>query len=264
MTTSPHAAQADPSEQAQQAVHAAAIARHRAVVGLVVAAATAALLTWAVTSGGAVLAGFDDAVTTFTRGWADRLGWPVEVANVVGEVTAPVRSALVGVVLVVILLLVRQPAAAGWIAASGIAGVLTSEAVKYAVGRERPPGAEQYEPDMFKSFPSGHAMVGIYLYLVAGLVLVHIGRARERRWVVGLGGVLVAMGPLIGLTRLVLGVHWPSDLIAGWAFGSTVALASALLLWWPLHRGWAPQRTRVSGAVAGPVEPPEPAPDQLP
>lgn len=258
MTTSPHAAQADPSQPAARA----ATARRRAVVGLVVAATTAALLTWAVTSGGAVLAGFDEAVTEFTRGWADRLDWPVEVARVIGEVTAPVRSAAAGVVLFVVLLLVRQPVAAGWIALSGIAGVLTSEAVKYAVGRQRPPGAEQYEPDMLKSFPSGHAMVGIYLYLVAGLVLVHLGRARGHRWVTGVGWVLVAIGPLIGLSRLVLGVHWPSDLLAGWAFGSTVALASALLLWWPLDRGW--QLRRTAGRAPGPVDRPELAPDQLP
>lgn len=213
-------------------------ARRRAVLGLVVAATTAALLTWAVASGGAVLAGFDQSVTDLTRGWADGLGWPVDVAHAVGIATAPVFSALAGLGVFVVLFAVRQRAAAAWIALSGIAGMLTSELVKYAMGRQRPPGAEQFEHDMFKSFPSGHAMVGIYLYLVTGLVLVHLGRAQRHHWMVGIGWALVVIGPLIGLSRLVLGVHWPSDLMAGWAFGSTVALASALLLWWPLDRGW--------------------------
>ena len=35
-----------------------------------------------------------------------------------------------------------------------------------------------------------------------------------------------------------VGVHWPSDVIADWAFGSAVLLTSALILWWPLARGW--------------------------
>jgi undecaprenyl-diphosphatase len=244
----------------------------RAVVGLAVAAATAALLTWAVATGGSVLAGFDRAVTDATRAWADPLGWPVEVAHVIGEATAPVRSTVAGIVLFVILMALRQRAAASWIALSGIAGVLTAEAVKHAVGRQRPPGAEQYEPDLFKSFPSGHAMVGIYLYLVAGLVLVHLGRAHGRRWVVGLGWALVVIGPLIGLTRLILGVHWPTDLLAGWAFGSAVALASALLLWWPLDRGWAGRRSPgarakepgPASASAASDEPGDVAPDQRP
>jgi undecaprenyl-diphosphatase len=231
------------------------------VVGLVVAATTAALLTWAVATGGAVLAGLDQAVTDVTRGWADELGWPVDVAHVVGVATAPVRSALAGFVVFVVLLVLRQRAAAAWIALSGIAGVLTSELVKHAMGRQRPPGAEQYEPDLFKSFPSGHAMVGIYLYLVIGLVLVHLGRAHRRRWTGWLGWTLVAIGPLIGLSRLVLGVHWPSDLIAGWAFGSTVALASALLLWWPLDRGWQGVPARRPAGPGHSPDSPVPTPD---
>ena len=42
------------------------------------------------------------------------------------------------------------------------------------------------------------------------------------------GRILVIIGPFLGLTRVVLGVHWPSDVIAGWAFGSAVLLTSAL------------------------------------
>jgi len=245
-----------------------AVARARAIAGLVAAATVAGLLWWAVGTKGTALTGFDGALTDTTRAWADGLGWPVDVADVIGEATAPVRSALAGAVLVVILMLVGQRAAAGWLALSGIAGVLTAEAVKSAMGRPRPPGAGQFEPDLFKSFPSGHAMVGIYLYLVAGLVLVHLGRSRASRWVAGLGWALVACGPLLGLTRLVLGVHWPTDLLAGWAFGSSVALASALVLWWPLDRGWSrPRGAGPTGTPRDPAASPAPAdlaPDQLP
>ena len=121
-----------------------------------------------------------------------------------------------------------------------------SETVKMSMGRARPPGAEQFEQDLDKSFPSGHAMEGIYLYMATGLVLIHLGRAQGRRWMEVVGRILVIIGPFIGLSRLVLGVHWPSDVIAGWAFGSVVLLASALILWWPLDRGWTSRAARRS------------------
>lgn len=229
----------------------AAGAHRRAVVGLVTALAVAALLTIAVATGSDMLDGFDTALTDLTRGWADPAGWPVDVAHVVGLVTAPLWSALAATVVVLILLLTHHRAAAGLLAMSGIAGVTVSETVKMSMGRTRPPGAQEFEQDLDKSFPSGHAMVGIYLYLATGLVLIHLGRSMGRRWMEVLGRALVIVGPLIGLSRLVLGVHWPSDIIAGWAFGSAVLLASALILWWPLDRGW-PTRVEVQPAGATP------------
>ncbi len=202
------------------------------------AVAVAAFLTITVASGSNVLDGFDTAITDLTRGWADPPGWPVDVAHVVGLVTAPLWSALAATAVVIALLLTHQRAAAGLLAMSGIAGVTVSETVKMSMGRTRPPGAEQFEQDLDKSFPSGHAMEGIYLYMAVGLVLIHLSRAQGRRWLAVVGRILVIIGPLIGLSRLVLGVHWPSDVMAGWAFGSVVLLASALILWWPLDRGW--------------------------
>jgi undecaprenyl-diphosphatase len=229
----------------------AAITHRRAVVGLITALTVAALLTITVSAGSDILDGFDTALTDLTRGWADPAGWPVDVAHVIGLVTAPLWSALAATALVVTLLLTHHRAAAGLLAMSGIAGVTVSETVKMSMGRTRPPGAEEFEQDLDKSFPSGHAMVGIYLYLATGLVLIHLGRSLGLRWMEVVGRALVIVGPLIGLSRLVLGVHWPSDIIAGWAFGSAVLLASALILWWPLDRGW-PTRDEVQPAAATP------------
>lgn len=219
---------------------AAARARRHAAVALVAAILVCVLLTWAVATGGAALEGFDSALTDFTRGWADPGGPPVALAHLVGLVTAPFWSALAAGALVIWLLVTRHLAAGAMLALSGVAGVSTSEIVKTLMGRTRPPGAEQFESDLDKSFPSGHSMEGIYLYLAVGLILIHLGRAQGRRGVQVIGAVLVLIGPMIGLSRLVLGVHWPSDIAAGWAFGSVVLLLSALLLWWPLDRGWRP------------------------
>lgn len=207
--------------------------------GLTAALTTLMLLTAAVVTGGDVLAGFDEAVTSFTRGWADPLGWPVDLAHTIGTLTSPIRSAILCTVVVVLLATLGRRAAAAFLALSAISGVAMTEALKLGIGRQRPPGAEQYEPDLDKSFPSGHTSSGIYLYLALGLVLLRIGSARGTPTLVGLGWALIGFGPALGLTRLVLGVHWPSDVLAGWAIGSLAALAAALLLWAPLHRGWA-------------------------
>ena len=234
---------ADPQDAHPAARPGSQSAHARAVVGLVVAGVVAALLTWAVATGSSALQSLDTELTDFTRGWADPLGWPVDVAHLIGTITAPLLSALAASVLVIALWLTRYRAAAGLLALSGLAGVATSETVKALMGRTRPPGAEQYVSDLDKSFPSGHAMVGIYLYLATGLVLIHLGRAQGRAWMQRLGVAFVVIGPIIGLSRLVLGVHWPSDVLAGWAFGSVVLLAAALLLWAPVDRGWDRART---------------------
>ena len=232
-------------------------ARRRAIVGLLVALVAAGGLTWLVASGSGAPLPLDRTLTDTTRAWADPAVWPVDLAHAIGLVTAPLWSALAAAVLVIALLLTGYRAAGGLIAMSGIAGLATSETVKAAMGRQRPPGAELYEPDLDKSFPSGHAMEGIYLYLATGLVLIHLGRATGRRWMQQVGVALVVVGPLIGLSRLVLGVHWPSDILAGWAFGSAALLASALILWGPLDRGWG-------GGRRGVIDPGPPAADATP
>lgn len=235
-----------PVAEPSPASHAA---RRRAVVGLIVAAMVATFLAVAVSTGSDVLDRLDTALTSVTRGWADPLGWPVDVAHIIGLVTAPFWSALAAAALVIALLLTHHRAAAGLLAISGIAGVTVSETVKASMGRARPPGAEQFEPDLDKSFPSGHSMEGIYLYLAAGLVLINLGRSQGRRPLVVVGRILVIIGPLIGVSRLILGVHWPSDVIAGWAFGSVVLLTSALVLWWPLDGGWTAHSTQPAAAT---------------
>jgi undecaprenyl-diphosphatase len=224
-------------------------ARRRVAWALAVAIAVAGVLTALVASGGGAPTALDEALTRVTRDWADALGWPVELTRVIGELTAPRWSLAVAVVAVLALAAARHGAAAGFVALSALAGVAVTEAVKVLVGRTRPPGAGQYEPDLDKSFPSGHASSGIYLYVALGLALVHLGRARGWRWLAAIGWALVVAGPALGLTRLVLGVHWPTDVVAGWAFGSAAALASALLLWDALDRGWR----RPDPAVARPT-----------
>lgn len=99
-----------------------------------------------------------------------------------------------------------------------------AEAQKYLVGRVRP----DLEPHLVvvktPSFPSGHATNSMIFYLVLSLVL-----TRGTRWHRPAAVVAVVLSLLIGLTRVMLGVHWPSDVVGGWAFGALWVLLTLRL-----------------------------------
>lgn len=91
--------------------------------------------------------------------------------------------------------------------------------------RPRPTAYAHLVQESNFSFPSGHAMGGIAFFLALHLLL---WRTLPRRWRwVGLPGLALAL--LIGASRPYLQVHYPSDILAGWAFGSAWVLGIRLL-----------------------------------
>ena len=89
---------------------------------------------------------------------------------------------------------------------------------KSLIGRARPDETGRLVEVVSQSYPSGHAAYSMIAWL--GLALLVTGR-RRRRWAVALS---LAVAILVGLSRLVLAVHWPSDVIGGWAFGAAWTL----------------------------------------
>ncbi|MFI9024723.1 phosphatase PAP2 family protein [Streptomyces sp. NPDC053560] len=130
---------------------------------------------------------------------------------------------------------------AAWVAATSVAGTLLQQGVKAAVDRPRPVWPDPVDSAHYAAFPSGHAMTAM---VAAGLALwVLRERGAPVTWlrVVGAVGAVSVLG--VGATRLYLGVHWLSDVLAGWLLGAAlVAVATGLY-------------TRLASAAATPAPP---------
>jgi len=100
-----------------------------------------------------------------------------------------------------------------WFVAMTLAGRLLVELQKGWTMRLRPDAHEQLAPITSFAFPSGHAANATMVWLGAALLL---ARGRARPWALAAASVLALA---IGLTRPMLGVHWPSDVVAGWSLG---------------------------------------------
>ena len=110
--------------------------------------------------------------------------------------------------------------ALAWLAV-GVGAAVLPELVKAVVARPRPTLWPWLIPTSGYSFPSGHAVAGAALYPLLGwLALRSRGRGRVG-YLLGL-----AVGVSIGLGRLYAGVHWPSDVLAGWALGMALSLGA--------------------------------------
>lgn len=94
-----------------------------------------------------------------------------------------------------------------------LAGRLLVELQKGWVMRLRPDPLEQLAPIQSYAFPSGHAANAVMVWLGAALL---VARGPARPWAIA-GAALIAL--FVGLSRPMLGVHWPSDVVAGWSFG---------------------------------------------
>ena len=134
---------------------------------------------------------------------------------------------LTPVTLGVVLLLQRRGHGywALWVGLCGMGGWMISQSVKQLVDRQRPVWPDPFEIVTSPSFPSGHSMAGIYGYVVFGIVVLAL---TDRRWP---GVALIVFGVLMGPSRVLLGVHWPSDVLAGWLLaGAWVSLCAAAVL----------------------------------
>ena len=130
-------------------------------------------------------------------------------------------------------------------------GMLVSTLSKIGFDRPRPDLVTHAAQVYTASFPSSHAMMAAVTYLTLGALL---ARAQAhlllKLYLIGLATTLTVV---IGLSRIYLGVHWPTDVLAGWTLGAAWALACWSIALWLQARGRieAEGTTAQSAAAAG-------------
>jgi undecaprenyl-diphosphatase len=130
---------------------------------------------------------------------------------------------LFAVVALGILLILRKRLSALLLVVGLAGGVGLSEGLKAMFGRERPPADFQAVETLNASFPSGHALLSTVFYLTVAVMMTRaFPRRRLKAYVLGVGMVFALM---VGLTRVYLGAHWATDVMAGWCVGAAWAVA---------------------------------------
>jgi len=168
---------------------------------------------------------------------ADPLGpaWLEEAAR---DVTALGSYAVLGIVffaVIAYLLLMRRRAAALWVAASVGGGVLLSNVLKHSFDRPRPDFVAHTARVFTSSFPSGHAMLSAVTFLTLGALLA--GLYNSWRLKIFFIGIAIFLTVMVGVTRVYLGVHYPTDVLAGWCVGAGWAAICVTAFHWLQQRG---------------------------
>ncbi len=132
---------------------------------------------------------------------------------------------VITVVVVGYLLVERNRATALLVAVSVGVGALASTLMKDLFARPRPDLVAHLVDVGTPSFPSGHAMLSAVTYLTLGSLLASVHPERAARLYFFIVAVLLTL--LIGISRVYLGVHYPTDVLAGWSAGA----AWAMLCW---------------------------------
>ena len=162
---------------------------------------------------------------------------PGDTADPIGprwlEEAARDITALGGVAVLVIvtlssaayMLMTRRPRMALLLVGSVVGAEILNSVLKVGFARPRPELVAHQALVFTASFPSGHSVMSAATYLTLGALLAQIqSRHREKVFLLGLA---ITLTLLVGLSRVYLGVHWPTDVLAGWALGA----AWAAMIW---------------------------------
>lgn len=156
--------------------------------------------------------------------------WLTTVSRVVTDLGSPLTVDIVAAVLAIVALAARRITAAVVIIVARLGELGTVAVVKLVADRLRPAFAHPVATANGYSFPSGHSAGSAALYGVLLLLAVPLLARGPRVAVVVIGVVFILA---VATSRVLLGVHYPSDVVAGLAIGGAwAAFAAAAPIWW--------------------------------
>jgi membrane-associated phospholipid phosphatase len=188
-----------------------------------------------------------DSLVAFDKRWSSRAfsftlahGWCETLARAATSLGNGLTVAAATAVAAIVCVVARRRMLGLWLAVTVAGSALVNSAIKYAMERARPTSAGLVTSAHGFAFPSGHTQIATVTYpaviLVVGWQLRQPGQL-VRRVSAAVVTVVVAA---VGLSRVFLGAHWPTDVLGGWLFGSAWVTASTAVL----LRGVAASSTR--------------------
>ncbi|MGQ7847387.1 phosphatase PAP2 family protein [Granulosicoccus sp. 3-233] len=173
--------------------------------------------------------GFDRTVLSWLRNEDGETSGPVWIRESLIEITALGGYPIIVLVMfaaVAGLVSVGKKKAALFLTVSVAGGSALSSLMKLVFDRPRPDLFVHLDQIYTSSFPSAHAMVSMVVWLTLALVMTRF--IQENRLRILLLGLAIGLSLLIGFSRVFLGVHWPTDVLAGWLLGVAWACGSWL------------------------------------
>jgi undecaprenyl-diphosphatase len=226
-----------------------------ALVGIVVGGVVLGVLAFLVRTSAAGIAGIDTSAATWGATHASSLS--TSVLRVVTQFGATVTITVL-VIALSVLEYRRIPSRAmpAYLLAVVIGQLLISNLIKVLVARARP-AIDPLAGFTGASFPSGHTTAAASFYAAAALVL---GRGRPFRVRTILAGIAVGIAVAVGASRVLLGVHWFTDVVAGLALGWSWFAICSIAFGGRLMRFGAPVEAAQEVAASGPRAAPSGSP----
>ncbi len=203
------------------------------------------MLAYAASHGWGPLHSLDQGTADRMHAWASARPHVVSFLEAVSKVFAPAVLRVSTAVIVVFLLVRRQRRLAAWAATTMIAAGVLGYLLKVVVERARPQLPDPVASAPGYSFPSGHAL-NSFAFFAMLLLLIEPLLSRRGRWVARL--VCAGIVALVGFARVALGVHYVSDVVAGWFVGAgVVAVTTIAFETWRRERGEAVEHVLTEG-----------------
>jgi undecaprenyl-diphosphatase len=136
--------------------------------------------------------------------------------------------AVISVLAVAILLMQGRRVQAVIFGGAVVLAQIAASVAKAIVARPRPDFLAHHDLVYSSSFPSGHSVMSPVVYLTLAAIVAAGSARRAIKVTLLVGAVILVIA--VGVSRVYLGVHWPTDVLAGWTMGATVAWVAAIAL----------------------------------